>query len=234
MTWVRLDDGFADHPKIDALSDAAYRMFVNGLCYCAQQLTDGTIPEGRIERLLPIRRPKARAELLAAGLWTATETGVEIHDYLTYQPARASVLAEREAAAERQRRARDKARESQLRHGVTNGVSNGASHGPPDPTRPLYETKSSNGSSQRAPQSDDDDLSEVWEHFAALRALRELDTPSAGWKATVARNARLELTDQARDLDARYELTRHELAQVLDAGSGNSQILRYAKRKATT
>ena len=44
MPWVKLDDGFTDHPKIASLSDSAFRTFVTALCYCNKNLTDGFVP----------------------------------------------------------------------------------------------------------------------------------------------------------------------------------------------
>jgi hypothetical protein len=41
MSWVRLDDSFPEHPKVIALTDAAFRAHVRGLCYAGRFLTDG-------------------------------------------------------------------------------------------------------------------------------------------------------------------------------------------------
>ena len=95
MSWVKLDDGFPDHPKALGLSDAAFRAYIEGLCYSARFLTDGLL-------LLPIARrfanAKALSQLADASLWEAVSTGWQIHDYLAYNPSREKVLAEREAA----------------------------------------------------------------------------------------------------------------------------------------
>ena len=44
MPWVRIDDGFARHPKIAAVGPLGMAMQVAGLCYCNRELTDGFIP----------------------------------------------------------------------------------------------------------------------------------------------------------------------------------------------
>lgn len=36
MSWVRLDDQFADHPKVVGLSSDAFRLHVSAMCYCAK------------------------------------------------------------------------------------------------------------------------------------------------------------------------------------------------------
>lgn len=92
MTWLRLDDRFAEHPKIVRLSAAAFRVHVRGMCYSAGNLTDGRVPMavstgwGR----------KAVAELVAAGLWIAGEGEHSIHDYLDWNPSRSDVVALKE------------------------------------------------------------------------------------------------------------------------------------------
>lgn len=88
MVWVRLEDTFPEHPKVIVLSDQAFRTHVTGICYCSRNLTDGFIPN-------PAAGGGA-AELVSAGIWSESESGFHIHDYLDYHPSRASVLAERE------------------------------------------------------------------------------------------------------------------------------------------
>lgn len=99
MTWVRLDDGFADHPKTIGLSDRAFRLHVRALCYCSRHLTDGAVPKGfgdvRVVR-----------DLVAVGLWDETEQGYFVHDYLEYNYSRADIEGSREQAAERMRAVR--------------------------------------------------------------------------------------------------------------------------------
>jgi hypothetical protein len=94
MTWVKLDDGFPTHPKVVALSDRAFRVYIAGLCYCAQHLTDGFIP-------FKATQSKAAGELHKAGLWMPGPGGWYVHDYLVFNPSRERVLKDRERAAER-------------------------------------------------------------------------------------------------------------------------------------
>lgn len=95
MSWVRLDDGFADHPKIVGLTDAAFRLHITSLCYAARHLTDGAVPRRAIDRL-GITQPAKRArELVDAGLWEVTDDGWSIHDYLEYQPSAEHIRQER-------------------------------------------------------------------------------------------------------------------------------------------
>jgi len=81
MTWIKLDDKCPRHPKVDGLSDRAFREWVHGICYASAYLTDGVLPHTFL-RGVPA---KVRAELVAAGLWMARDEQMVIHDYLTHQ-----------------------------------------------------------------------------------------------------------------------------------------------------
>jgi hypothetical protein len=39
VTWVKLDDGFAEHENVAEIDDRAFRWFVWSLCYAARHLT---------------------------------------------------------------------------------------------------------------------------------------------------------------------------------------------------
>lgn len=52
MTWVRIDDGFARHPKVVAAGPLAMAMQVAALCYCNRELTDGFVPRAVARTLL--------------------------------------------------------------------------------------------------------------------------------------------------------------------------------------
>lgn len=108
MPWVKLDDHFPDHPKVDTLSDGAFRLHVAGLCHCARMLTDGFVAYERVPRLVPKFRRGQVEELVTAGVWESSDGGWSIHDYLVYNPSRAKVLADRAAAAERAQRSRER------------------------------------------------------------------------------------------------------------------------------
>jgi hypothetical protein len=96
MAWVKLDDQFTEHPKIDHLSDAAFRLHVAGLCYCGRHLTDGHIPKVRVQRLLPKVARRAVDELVSAGLWMPANDGYRVKDFLQYNPSAEKVKAGQE------------------------------------------------------------------------------------------------------------------------------------------
>lgn len=96
-TYIRLHDGMPDHPKIDALSDKAFRLLIESWCWCSRHLTDGFIPERTWRKR---GTPAARQQLLNEGLVEAVAGGVQMHDYLEHQRSADEVAAMREKRAE--------------------------------------------------------------------------------------------------------------------------------------
>jgi hypothetical protein len=97
MVWVRLDDQFPIHRKVGALSDQAFRLHVEAICWCARHLTDGVVSRDDLPQVTRIAKSERyAAELVARGCWSETDSGWEIHEYLTYQQSRSKVLQTRE------------------------------------------------------------------------------------------------------------------------------------------
>jgi len=114
MPYLNTDDGFPEHPKVDDLSDGAFRLHVAGMHYCARELTDGRIPKRRASRLKPEHKPSQVAELLDGGLWhdggqgcgtehcpTGEAGEYVVHDYLEWNKPRDWWTARRRAEADR-------------------------------------------------------------------------------------------------------------------------------------
>lgn len=91
MAWVYLDDQFTEHPKIDTLSDGAFRIHVAAICYANRHLTDGYLEAARIQRLVPKYQKRFVTELVNAGLWEPAGGGYQIHDYLDWNKSREEV-----------------------------------------------------------------------------------------------------------------------------------------------
>jgi hypothetical protein len=105
MTWARLDDLLPVHPKVRALTDAAFRLYICAICWSNQHLTDGHVPAGQLRYLSDVRRPLQCAEqLITAGLWEPNGDGWMIHDYLDYQASADKVRQDRDAKRQRQER----------------------------------------------------------------------------------------------------------------------------------
>lgn len=89
MGWVKLDDQFADHPKVEKITDKALRLYIRALCYATRHRTDGLILRQVATRLGSL---KSVGELTAVGLWEEDKGGYRIHDYLAYNPSREQLL----------------------------------------------------------------------------------------------------------------------------------------------
>ena len=136
MTWVRIDDGMLEHPKVMRLSDAALRVHLAAMCYAARNLTDGVLERPIVKSYGWMKRVP---ELVAVRVWDVHPEGWAIHDYLVYNRSREQVLAERAAWVSRQRKWRDK----DVSHGVTTPVTTPVSHGVPVPVPvPMIPTES--------------------------------------------------------------------------------------------
>lgn len=106
MVWFKLDDGFFDHPKVVQAGRDARDLWLAAGCYSANKLTDGFIAYEVLPLLAikaGVRNPRALADRLVAsraqsvhGLFEPREGGYAIHDYLDFNPSRATVLAERD------------------------------------------------------------------------------------------------------------------------------------------
>jgi len=139
MTWVKLDDAFATHPKIVPIGPHALALHIWGLCFSARHLTDGFVSIADLSGFPWVSKRSALIRDLGrledAGLWRAVEGGYVIHDYLDYNPSAAQVKQKRAASAARQARLRR--RRSKPRHVSSNGVtqewSNAVSHTSPVP-----------------------------------------------------------------------------------------------------
>ena len=112
--WIKLDDGFATHPKIIAAGPLALSIQIRALCYSGRYLTDGFLPEGILSSLFTgmeriglevagVMEPDGRqlvgmgldadeidwcAYMVGHGLWETVPGGYLIHDYLDYNLSR--------------------------------------------------------------------------------------------------------------------------------------------------
>lgn len=177
MTWFRVDDGFGEHPKVDALgADQGAALSVWLLCgtACARTLSDGFVTQAMLVRacasLGPATRARGVAALVRVGLWEESQNGSQngwrFHDWHDHQPSRESVIAKRDAE-----KAKKRGQRVPLSPGDKSGTSPGkpaacppgsppgspmGSPAPPVPTRPDPSRSSTphihrSGSETRAP-----------------------------------------------------------------------------------
>lgn len=96
MSWANLDDQFPTHPKVVRLTDAAFRLHVSAICYCANHMTDGLIDADAVRLLVPRFKPSAVTELVERGVWLQHGDVYELHDYLQWNRSKQTILEERE------------------------------------------------------------------------------------------------------------------------------------------
>lgn len=100
MASVTLHTGILTSPKFVPLSDGALRLWVNGLCWSKEHLTDGFIPVGMLPSLHR-QGTKHVAELLRVQvpgkqpLWHQEPSGYRIHDFSDWQDSADAVQSRR-------------------------------------------------------------------------------------------------------------------------------------------
>lgn len=90
MVWVKVDDRLHSHPKVGELDPKLMLecMGLNllALSWCGEKLTDGILPKGQPARLAGRPVENLIAELVRVGLWERCPQGIQIHDFLDYNP----------------------------------------------------------------------------------------------------------------------------------------------------
>jgi hypothetical protein len=106
MSWLRIDDRFEDHEKVEPLSDAAHRLWFRCACWCKKSENlrlGGLVPlrqvvkfcagSERVARKLATELVDARGDAAFGhehGLWEPRESAWQFHDWEKYQPAQGS------------------------------------------------------------------------------------------------------------------------------------------------
>lgn len=120
--WGKVYATLHSSRKWRAATKPARSLWTTAFSWCIDQdESEGLVPTHMLRAL--DGTPSEAACLVSVGLWERVDGGWLFHDWLDYQRSRERILADQAAARERQRRARDKARESAERHAVTDGVS---------------------------------------------------------------------------------------------------------------
>lgn len=163
MAWVRIDDSFAQHPKLAKAGPLAMAMQIAALCYCNRNLTDGFVPRAIARTLLDWEVVESSGRvctlaytsgmagndvtsewvigiLVESGMWIERANGYQIHDYLEYQPSASEVKEQREKTKTRvnqwrnnKRRENDAPESNSHCNAVTNGSVTPAPVPDPDP-----------------------------------------------------------------------------------------------------
>lgn len=124
MPYLNVDDGMDEHPKVEPISDAAFRLHMSAMLFSARRTTDGFVSLSRARRLTATASDAVAAELVQAGVWHDLGEGCDeaesveaetcqrhgrkgyylVHDYLQWNHSRHWWEERRRAEAERKRK----------------------------------------------------------------------------------------------------------------------------------
>jgi hypothetical protein len=102
MSWARLDDNIAHHPKILRAGPEAALFWVLCLTYSQRFLTDGHVPDaalGAVGSWPAARARQLAAKLVQVRLLERCANGYQVHDFLDYNKPAAVARAERDATS---------------------------------------------------------------------------------------------------------------------------------------
>jgi hypothetical protein len=88
MSWLRIDDGFAEHYKIAELTDREFRVWVRILCYAARNNgRAGRLTAAMRREIVGLTDPMVKRFLTIGLLDDDDEDGVlAVHDWRSYNP----------------------------------------------------------------------------------------------------------------------------------------------------
>lgn len=99
MTWFKVDDQLAFHPKTIAAGNAAMGLWVRAGSWASAQLTDGYIT-GEIVPILGAKKTDIE-RLVTSGLWIPNGRGFRFHQWEERNPRREEVQEARTSKSAR-------------------------------------------------------------------------------------------------------------------------------------
>jgi hypothetical protein len=109
MTWLKVGEEFTLEMAKADISDAAFRLHVEGLAYAMDRENDGRFSEREVRRFAECKDAVAAVqELTDAGFWQRVGAGeLQIVHHMEEQPSSAYLTDKRQNEATRQRRKRE-------------------------------------------------------------------------------------------------------------------------------
>jgi hypothetical protein len=101
MSWVKLDDQVAQHPKVLKAGPVAAWTWVCCIAYASRHLTDGFVPYEALATFGVPQAAKHATKLVEVGLLEPDEGGYRVHDYHEYNAPSETVKAKRQEVASR-------------------------------------------------------------------------------------------------------------------------------------
>lgn len=162
-TFITLHDGMPENPKVEALSDAAFRLLIETWCWCSRNETDGLVAAASWRKR---GSERSRQELLDAGLACEQDNGdVQMHDYLEHQRSSAEIreLREKRRAAGK---AGGKAKASALANGkqaASKALASARANAKQVPSKPLASALANGKQNDSKPLAETDTDTELLE-----------------------------------------------------------------------
>ncbi|WP_292815578.1 hypothetical protein [Microbacterium sp.] len=120
MVDARIKGEWLTQAAHDSLSDAAYRIFHNGLMHAAEQGTNGAVDERELRFLYPRAiDPAWLEEIEAAGFWARTAAGYQFIDWSGALGQSTAQDVDKQREANRNRKRAQRAREKAVKDGDT-------------------------------------------------------------------------------------------------------------------
>lgn len=141
--FIRLHAGMPEHPKVDPLSDAAFRCLIEAWCLCRRTRNDGRIPLATWRKKW---KPKPRKELVDAGLVELEKDAAVMRDWLQHQPSVEELDRKRSARIEAGRKGGVRSGESRRGSSKprTNSEANASASASPELEPELEQTPNEN------------------------------------------------------------------------------------------
>jgi hypothetical protein len=106
LPFIRVHENMPEHPKVEPLSDKAFRLLVETWCWSKRAGTNGHVRDAVWKRR---GTAKSRAELVEAGLVEDDLTGgVIVHDYDDWQMTTDEIVEKQQEQSENASRAAHK------------------------------------------------------------------------------------------------------------------------------
>lgn len=199
MAYAQIHTQAPRHPKLLAVSDAAWRLWATGLCYVQEHMTDGLIPAVALVTFGVAKHQKAADELVAARLWHQDREGYRVHDYGDWNHTREEVAKRQSAKRERwarwkQRQQADAANAPQTRLQTDCERTANASSSLPQPQpQPQPQVQPPQG-----PPSDLRALWDAWRDVATAKGVKLPCEPTGRELATLEQVGQTYTPDEVR------------------------------------
>lgn len=251
--WTPLAVDFFEDPQVCQVGRDAALLYLAGLCYAQEHLTDGFIPDGAV-RILAAKgwsKPTAARKLVDAGMWQPADGGYRVRAWSEWNKPADQVRKAREARQEggmrgAHNRWHQNGRSDPACRWCTDSPTHGSTYNEPTspgvahgyPPSPSPSSLSSSGNSREAtPSSDDNDREDprIREALGIIADRRIPPGKSSGYRRTVLANLRCEdaLDVDAARLCARYPTAPASLIAASLLGEDARNLQHYRTLEAT-